>query len=244
MDRQHILNEIRRTAVDGKPLGRSQFLAQTGIKESDWLGKYWVRWSEVQAEAGFEPLNFNSSFEEGHILTSVLALIRKLGKFPTTAEMRLERRTNSLFPNDKTISSRGGRSALVQKLLEFCRDQPEYQDVQQILISIPVSKNSVETPEEAMFVRQDGYVYLIRAQGAYKIGCTRALYRRAAEITNQSASGAELLHHITTDDPEGIERYWHERFSSRRILAMNKQSGEWFDLKTEDIKAFKKRKFM
>ena len=33
MDKEFILNELRRTAVGGKPLGRVQFLAQTGIRK-------------------------------------------------------------------------------------------------------------------------------------------------------------------------------------------------------------------
>jgi len=41
-----------------------------------------------------------------------------------------------------------------------------------------------------------------------------------------------------------IEKYWHGRFSMKRLNGINKQSGEWFDLSKEDISAFKKRKFM
>ena len=244
MDKQHILDEIRRTAIDGKPLGRLRFFAQTGIKESDWSGIHWTKWSDAQVEAGFSALSLKPAYDEQYILGCISELTRKLGKVPTTPEMKLERRTNQLFPNDRVIGRRWGRAELIEKLRGFCAAHSEYQDVGAIVASKSTEAASTEASEESSPVPQTGYVYVIRAQGAYKIGCTQAPYRRAAEIANQSANGAELIHLISTDDPEGIEKYWHTRFSMKRLSGINKQSGEWFDLSREEISAFKRRKFM
>lgn len=52
VNKQHILNEIRRTATEngGLALGPAAFENQTGIKESDWAGRHWARWSEAVNE--------------------------------------------------------------------------------------------------------------------------------------------------------------------------------------------------
>jgi hypothetical protein len=56
-DRRHILGEIRRTAQanGGVPLGVRKFSQETGIKITDWDGKFWLRWGNALREAGFEP---------------------------------------------------------------------------------------------------------------------------------------------------------------------------------------------
>jgi predicted CopG family antitoxin len=64
MNKQHILQEIRRTAKENGdiPLGKQRFLAETGIRESDWIGRFWVKWSDAVREAGFEPQDSYSTY--------------------------------------------------------------------------------------------------------------------------------------------------------------------------------------
>ena len=71
----------------------------------------------------------------------------------------------------------------------------------------------------------------------YKIGHTGSLGRREYELALQLPEKLTLVHSISTDDPTGIEAYWHKRFEQKRA------NGEWFELSTRDVRAFKRRAF-
>lgn len=73
MTKQHILDLIRSTAKDngGNPLGKRSFEAETGVKESDWSGRYWARWGDAIREAGLTPNALNSKTDDDVLLTQL-----------------------------------------------------------------------------------------------------------------------------------------------------------------------------
>jgi hypothetical protein len=155
--------------------------------------------------------------------------------------MRLEKRRDPSFPNSKTLhAERGGRASLIRDAKALCEINTEFSDCIPFIIEAQEAAPHDEGTEPSNIRR--GYVYLIRSGKYCKIGITEALYRRAAQIANGTPEGADILHSFMTDDPRGIETYWHSRFATKRVQGANISRGEWFLLDAIDIAAFKMRK--
>ncbi|MBK7360947.1 MAG: GIY-YIG nuclease family protein [Micavibrio sp.] len=245
--KQHILSEIKRTAEKngGKPLGMGQFFQATGIKRDDWLGKAWNdwnRWSDVQAEADYTPNQFQGAYGQDILIEKLITFIRTLGHFPMKVEFKRESARNEHFPDYATFAKNlGKKKSMIEAVKNFCRQTPdEYQDILEICEPLITGHTtSVEEDVEDFRDQEDfGFVYLMKSGKNYKIGCTKALDRRQYEIGIQLPEKIEPIHSIRTDDPSGIETYWHNRFKDKHL------NGEWFNLTALDVRVFKKRKFM
>lgn len=239
--RSQILEEIRSCAKvnGGTPPGRLRFESMTGIRETDWIGRYWVRWSDAVIEAGFEPNAMQTAYNDESLIRQLAELTRDLGHVPTEAEIRMRRRQDTDFPSHGTIQRLGSRATRVALMAEFCETDPKYADV--LAIVGPIAEAGVHSRADQQpdtRANDDAFVYLLKSGKHYKIGQTNHLGRRAYEIDLQLPERAELVHSIRTDDPVGIERYWHQRFGDRRA------NGEWFALTREDVAAFRRRRFM
>lgn len=241
MTKEHMLSEIRRTAAQnhGTPLGGARFFTETGIKKSDWHGKYWVRWSDALKEAGFQPNQWIMARSDDDLLSHLAALVRQLGHFPVDGELRLKARSTRGFPNPATLYDHfGTKKALAAKLRQFFLNRGETETAA-LCASVAESPNASEEPSSETATHAEfGFVYLIKSGRFYKIGRTNAVGRRERELAVQLPEKTNVIHSIKTDDPAGIEAYWHRRFSDRR------KNGEWFELTTLDVGAFKRRKFM
>lgn len=234
--REHIISEIQRLAAlnDGQAPGQTAFVGATGIGETKWRGKYWARWGDALIEAGFEPNTWNNKSDPEEVLEGVIRACRHYGKLPVKAEFSMLRASDPSIPLPNTIRNHFGRQAdLVTALRKYAGTKPDYADV---LAMLPVAAPS--RPAKASGAKAvDGHVYLIKSGDFYKVGRSDELERRVKEIRVALPDAATLIHAITTDDPPGIEAYWHRRFADRRA------NGEWFKLTSEDVKAFMRRKF-
>lgn len=233
--RDRILNEIRHLAEasGGVPPGKRTFYKETGIRESEWLGVYWARWSDAITEAGYAPNRVPAKITEDEILRKFAEAYRKTGKLLTAPEIRLYARAHKGFPAGPTVQKTfPSRSALLSRLATWIETTGEFTEVGEMLSSVTAGDNA---PKQVRSI--DGSVYLLRSGSYYKIGRSEQIERRVKAIRVALPDAAQLIHEIKTDDPPGIEAYWHRRFADHRM------NGEWFKLSASDVAAFKRRKF-
>lgn len=131
----------------------------------------------------------------------------------------------------------GEKEKLVSHFKEFCESHAGHDDVLALCPAdaVPGHSNSNVREESSEIF---GFVYLLKSGRYYKIGHTNAVGRRERELAIQLPDSASTVHSIRTDDPEGIESYWHRRFAAKR------KNGEWFELDASEVKAFRRRTFM
>jgi hypothetical protein len=238
MDKDHIIREIRRTAAQngGTPYGSRRFETETGIRDAHWLGKYWARWSDALREAGFEPNQLQRAYDTAHLLDHYAALARELGRLPTANDLRMKDRIAAGFPSQTSFERLGTKAELVRMLRDHCATRDGYDDV--IALCDAYAPRAENTREPLTPTTAEGTVYLLRSGRFFKIGRTNSAGRREYELALQLPEKASTVHTIATDDPVGIEAYWHRRFDAKR------KNGEWFELDAADVAAFRRRKFM
>lgn len=240
-EKDYIISEIIRTARENNetPLGIKRFASITGIKQSDWYGRYWSKWNDALAEAGYKPNKLNEAFDEEFIIKKLVGFIREIGKFPSHGEIMLKTRNDETFPSVTVFEKRFGKQkAKIAKVIEYCKTHEEAAGVLEICLPLLNSKNESVVNKKISESTNFGFVYLMKSGKHYKIGRSNDADRRVYELKILMPEKLELIHKIKTDDPIGIEEYWHKRFKDKR------KNGEWFELTRQDIEIFRRRKFM
>jgi hypothetical protein len=242
IDKNHIIEEIKRTAAAncGAPLGTQRFFAETGIKQTDWIGRYWARWGDAIREAGLIPKQMNGAYGDSFLLENYAKLALELDRLPTKAELRLRTRQDPDFPSANVFDRLGRKRQLIQRLAAYCKNTDGHERVSRLCHEYLGAEAGIASDMNGMVpcTAEIGFVYLMKSGRFYKIGHSNAAGRREYELSIQLPEKLTTIHVIPTDDPTGIEAYWHNRFKDKR------KNGEWFDLTAAEVAAFKRRKFM
>ncbi len=235
MTKQQILDEIRRTAKEngGQPLGVDRLKKETIIRDSDWK-KYWIRLSDAHKELGLVPQLFGvRKHSDVEMMMAIANFVKDKGAFPTASEWDFGRDTVKWRVYQRRF---GSKAEVARKLIDFCQALEGFEKV--IELSKPIAIENEEEVQSSMNSRLLGHVYLLKSGKFYKIGKTNEVGRRNREINIELPEESKVIHSISTDDPAGIESYWHRRFAEKR------KKGEWFELSLEDVRTFRKRSFM
>jgi len=217
----------------GVPPGQNQFdkLISTRI----WRGKYFARFSELVRETGYEPRKKNLRHSDSELLTPIALFVRKLGRLPTEDERLIERQQSQSFPSQITIRNHfRDREGLTAALLAFCAESADYDDILAVLRNSSIGVSSVAGTSSV----QNGFIYLMKYGRHYKIGFSNDVGRRRYDLKLLVPGPHQIIHSFETDDPRGVEAYWHKRFADKLCDGTR----EYFDLSPEDVAAFKRRK--
>ena len=235
--RELIVAEIRRVAQQiGRPPGRQVFEKETGIRVPEWYGVHFRSWGDALEEAGYEPNEKQGKFSSEQVLRKYATAVRHFGRIPADIDIRMYSRNRHDFPAHTTFANHfGNKTKLVAALAKWIRENDEFADLIGLMPE-PKRQDSGVLPHSD--TRPDeGFVYLLKSGSHYKIGRSDEVERRIKEIGVAMPESVTLEHSIRTDDPPGIEAYWHRRFAAKRA------KGEWFQLTTRDVRDFKRRKF-
>lgn len=236
IDKSHIIREIRHiaNANGGKPPGVHIFERETGIRQSDWYPDTWPRWSDALDEAGYPPNKLQGRIDDEVVIEKYIALVRELKRFPVIGEIRRKARVDKSFPSHSRFERFGGKEKLIEAVVGYCRGNADLSDILALYDERePSSPNVGQTRQGRKLKVATGFVYLMKSGRHYKIGRTKSVGRRGSELSIKIPVPPKTIHTIETDDPVGVEAYWHRRFNDKR------GEGEWFELAAEDVRAFK-----
>ena len=237
MDKSKLIHRLNQLAGErGGHIAFRAFIEATGFSERSLRDQPWFQgWNALLKEAGLETKSFKvDRTPPATIAEAVAELIARSGKWPTEDELRRERARNATFPSATIISPMRKTGELARLITELGAIHPKFSVAAEI-----AAKHQVQPPDAVSAdERIKGYVYMLRSGRSYKIGKSIDPSRRFREVRLELPDETSQVHAIATDDPSGIEAYWHQRFVSKRV-----RNTEFFSLTAEDVRAFKRRKY-
>jgi len=176
-------------------------------------------------------------FSTDSLIKKYIDLIRELGHFPLEGDLRVKRHRDNTFPSHGSFNSLGSKTQRAKKVFAYCQEHGDYVDIIPFCLEV-LSKTPHDPGVSTSESSNVGYVYIVKhgSRAEYKIGKTFNPVRREGEIALQLPEKVRPIHYIKTDDPSGVEKYWHTRFAEKR------KEGEWFALTAIDVRAFRRWK--
>lgn len=233
MDRNEIIDSykrlMRRSPGAPPPSLRHFIKAVPALNQHMFRSGFWRSWRDFQREAGVSPNEPTQRLPDADIIRRYAELARKLGRVPTDDDLKFHRKSDPTVPSTRVMRTRAPRlDERIELLREYCAANDGWADVLELLAS-PKTDEAAE-PSRGKVA---GVVYLMKDGRHFKIGKTNSVGRRHAEASTWLRN-AKVVHTIETDDPDGVERYWHRRFEAKLVR------GEWFSLTAEDVAAFRR----
>lgn len=235
MDKHKILDAIRRIAAetDDKPPGRAAFENRTGIRMSEWYPHLWLRWGDALRDAGFAPNRLQIAIDRETLIEKYIALAREFQRLPLYGELKRRARTDKNFPSASVFAKIGDKQQLLSEVLRYSKEHPGCDDIVAFCEAQKMpAKPPIDSPESRRIAA--GFVYLMKSGRHFKIGHTKSVGSRERQLAIKIPVPPQTIHSIETDDPAGVEAYWHKRFDAKR------GEGEWFELSADDVRAFKR----
>jgi len=244
-NKEHILKEIIKCASEtGKTPSEKNFYEYSGLGIYDLHKNGWANYGELVREANLTPNKFDKTkYNRDQLRRLFIKVIREEKKWPTRGLLDIRHFRNKNFPDSSTFYKNLGQvKELALGILDFIQDKQGYDDIAEICNSVHAIFESDITETTNLDKGSVGYVYLLKSSlnnaVAYKIGKTKNLEQRLKQL-RQPSNIEEPIHSIKTDDIDGVEQYWLNRFCSKRLYP-NKPKDEWFKLNASDVKAFKR----
>ena len=239
MDKSHITRRLLELAQErGGHIAYREFLDATGITHSWLRGQPWFPgWNPLLTELGLQTKSFGvARSDSAEIARFVAELIARTQRWPTDDELRRERARNPSFPSLPVIARIRKTGELAKLIFQLGESEDALRSAAAIALAKLESKPESIQPLPGEKIK--GYVYMLRSARRYKIGKSNDPSRRYREVKLELPDETHQVHTIATDDPSGIETYWHARFANKRI-----RNTEFFELDSQDVAAFKRRTY-
>ena len=239
MDKPQVLKVISAlAATNGGRIGVRAFCNATGQSQR-WLRNqpWFTSWNGLLEELGLPTRGFLVPKTPPEIIARAVAeLSARLGRWPTDDDLNRERALNKAFPSPSIIQPLRRSGELAKLVVAACESEESLRSAAHLARArlTPFDVTTVDSLDEKV----KGYVYMLKSGRHYKIGKTNNVARRYKEVRLELPQETHRIHAIETDDPSGIETYWHQRFALKRV-----KGTEFFALDPVDLRAFKRRKY-